>query len=202
VVTAAPTFLLGAAVAWDIRSSARHRRPRSCRRVAVRPGGRSAPAAAVARWRARARALLSMRTSMASSLHWRVSSAHNGGRATAVSLVLGKTPFLYPGRQYKRAAELDLRRDDATRDGGEVARLFNLSPSLIGETLQVNRSTARTEFEEAHRPASSRSRRRSPSSSPASSSPGISVPGVIGSRSAWMNGCAGPGAAWPMPPAS
>jgi hypothetical protein len=34
-------------------------------------------------------------------------------------------------------------------DGGEVARLFNLSPSLIGETLQVTRSTAQTEFEEA-----------------------------------------------------
>jgi hypothetical protein len=56
-----------------------------------------------------------------------------------------------PGPAIQASRGAGLRRDDATRGGGEVARLFNLSPSLIGETLQVNRSTAQTEYEEAHR---------------------------------------------------
>jgi HK97 family phage portal protein len=66
-----------------------------------------------------------------------------------------RTPVLEQGLEYKQLrganfAEM-LLPDAARLSIGEVARLFNLSPSLIGETLQVNRSTAQTEFEEAHR---------------------------------------------------
>jgi HK97 family phage portal protein len=73
----------------------------------------------------------------------------SGGFASA------KTPVLESGLSYTQlrgSSFADMLLPDAARLSiGEVARLFNLSPSLIGETLQVNRSTAQTEFEEAHR---------------------------------------------------
>jgi HK97 family phage portal protein len=66
-----------------------------------------------------------------------------------------RTPVLEQGLEYKQLRGANFQEmllpDAARLSIGEVARLFNLSPSLIGETLQVNRSTAQTEFEEAHR---------------------------------------------------
>jgi HK97 family phage portal protein len=78
---------------------------------------------------------------------WRTN--FSGGFASA------KTPVLEQGLEYKQLRGANFQEmllpDAARLSIGEVARLFNLSPSLIGETLQVNRSTAQTEFEEAHR---------------------------------------------------
>jgi HK97 family phage portal protein len=70
-------------------------------------------------------------------------------------LMAGRTPVLEQGLKYNQlrgSTFQEMLLPEAARLSiGEVARIFNLSPSLIGETLQVNRSTAQTEFEEAHR---------------------------------------------------